>query len=114
MARTASFDGGAFFAALDTERQARRCAGKQVAEECDISASTLSHMSQGRLPDANGLVGAGGGPLRQERRRREQPKPMAVISSCLHADPHLTEEAAVAIDLMVRAVDRSMASQRQD
>ena len=39
---------------------------------------------------------------------------MAVISSCLHADPHLTEEAAVAIDQMVRAAYRSMTSQREN
>ena len=56
MARTARFDSGAFFAALDAERQARQCTWKQVAEECGISASTLSRMSQGRHPDVNGLA----------------------------------------------------------
>ena len=72
MTRTASFDGGAFFAALDAERQERRCTSKQVAEECSISASTLSRLSQGKHPDVNGLealaglVGAGSGSLRQE------------------------------------------------
>ena len=45
-----------FFAALDAERQARRCTWKQVAEECGISASTLSRMSQGKHPDVNGLA----------------------------------------------------------
>ena len=41
MAKTASFDGGAFFAALDGERQARHCTWKQAGEECGISALHL-------------------------------------------------------------------------
>ena len=119
MARTASFDGAAFFAALDAERQARRCTWRQVAEECGISASTLSRMAQGRLPDVNGLAAlAAWSGLEVDRFVKSavarEPRPMAVISSCIHADPHLTEEAAVAIDQMVRAAYRSMASQRED
>ena len=120
MARTARFDGDAFFAALDAERQARRCSWRQVAEECGISASTLSRMSQGKHPDVNGLaalVAWSGLEVDRFVKRavtRQEPKPMAVISSCLHADPHLSEEAAVAIDQMVRAAYRSMASQRED
>ena len=71
MAKTARFDGGAFFAALDAERQARQCTWKQVAEECGISASTLSRMSQGKHPrrersrSVSGVVRAGCGQVRQ-------------------------------------------------
>lgn len=120
MARTASFDGEAFYAALDAERQDRQCTWRQVAEECGISASTLTRMAQGRLPDVNGLAAlAAWSRLEVDRFvksavAKKEPKPMAVISSCLHADPHLTEEAAVAIDQMVRTAYRSMASQRTD
>ena len=118
MAKTARFDGGAFFAALDAERQARQCTWKQVAEECGISASTLSRMSQGKHPDVNGLAalaawsGLDCGQVRQERRssRRIEPEPLAVISSCLRSDPRLNEEAAVALDQMVKAAYRSMRS----
>ena len=56
MARTVRFDGGAFFAALDAERQARHCIWKQIVEERGISAHTSSRMSQGKHPDANGLA----------------------------------------------------------
>ncbi len=59
MRRAASFDGGAFFAVLDAERQARRLTWRQVAAECGISASTLSSMSQNRLLDVNGMAGLG-------------------------------------------------------
>ena len=117
MARTASFDGDAFFAALDAERQARRCSWKQVAEECGISASTLTRMSQGKRPDVDGLAAlvAWSG-LEVDRFVRnaplkEEPEPLAVISSCLHSDPRLNEEAAVALDQMVKAAYGSMASQ---
>ena len=34
-----------------------------------------------------------------------------MISSCLHSDPRLNEEAAVALDQMVKAAYRSMANQ---
>ena len=117
MARTARFDGGAFFAALDTERQARQCTWKQVAEECGISASTLTRMAQGRHPDVNGLAAlATWSGLDVNRFLRspsawEEPEPLAVISSCLHSDPRLNEQAAVALDQMVKAAYRSMTSQ---
>ena len=117
MARTASFDGGAFFAALDAERQARQCTWKQVAEECGISASTLSRMAQGKRPDVDGLAAmvAWSG-LEMDRfvrssSAKEGPEPLAVISSCLHSDPRLNEEAAVALDQMVKAAYRSMTIQ---
>ena len=117
MARTARFDDGAFFADLDAERQARQCTWKQVAEECGISASTLSRMSQGRHPDVNGLAAlAAWSGLDMDRfvrsaATKEEPEPLAVISSCLHSDPRLNEEAAVALDQMVKAAYRSMTSQ---
>ena len=117
MVRTASFDGGAFFAALDTERQARQCTWKQVAEECGISASTLTRMAQGRHPDVNGLAAlATWSGLDVNRFLRnpsawKEPEPLAVISSCLHSDPRLNERAAVALDQMVKAAYRSMTSQ---
>ena len=117
MARTARFDGVAFFAALDAERQARRFSWRQVVEECGISASTLSRMAQGKHPDVNGLAAlAAWSGLEVDRFVRsaggkEEPEPLAVISSCLHSDPRLNEESAVALDQLVRAAYRSMVHQ---
>ena len=45
MLKRARFDGDAFYAALDEERQARQCTWKRVAEESGISASTLTRIS---------------------------------------------------------------------
>ena len=116
MVKTARFDGGAFFAALDAEKQARHCTWKQVAEECGISASTLSRMSQGKHPDVNGLAAlAAWSGLEVDRSIRasstkKEPEPLAVISSCLYSDPRLNEEAATALDQMVKAAYRSVSS----
>ena len=116
MAKTARFHGDAFFAALDAERQARQCTWKQVAEECGISASTLSRMSQGKRPDVDSLAalsawsGLDVDRFVKGRASKKEPEPLAVISSCLRSDPRLTEEAAAALDQMVKAAYRSMSS----
>lgn len=52
----AKFDLNAFFAALDAERQARRFTWKKVAEEAEMSASTLTRISQGKRPDVDTLA----------------------------------------------------------
>ena len=54
---------------------------------------TLSRMAQGRLPDVNGLAAlAAWSGLEVDRFvrssvARQEPRPIAVISSCLHAAP---------------------------
>ena len=45
-----------------------------------------------------------GGPSKNET------EPLVVISSCLRSDPRLNEEAATALDQMVKAAYRSMRS----
>ena len=116
MVKRARFYGDAFFAALDGERQARRCTWKRVAQESGISASTLTRISQGKRPDVDSLAALSawsglevdrfvkGGPSKAE------PEPLAVISSCLRSDPRLNEDAATALDQIVKAAYRSMSS----
>ena len=41
---------------------------------------------------------------------REEPEPLAVISSCLHSDLRLNDEVAAALDQMVKAAYGSMTS----
>ena len=114
MVKRARFDGDAFYAALDGERQARQCTWRRVAEESGVSASTLTRISQGKRPDVDSLAALSawsglevdrfvrGGPPKNE------PEPLAVISSCLRSDPRLNEEAATALDQMVKAAYKSM------
>jgi transcriptional regulator with XRE-family HTH domain len=49
------FDAQAFYAALDTERVARKKTWRQVANEARVSASTLTRMGQGKRPDVDSL-----------------------------------------------------------
>ena len=116
MTKRATFDGDAFYAALDGERQARQYTWKRVAEESGVSASTLTRISQGKRPDVNGLAAlAAWSGLDIDRfvrsaAAKEEPEPLAVISSCLRSDPRLNEDAAIALDQMVKAAYRSMTS----
>ena len=54
--RRGRFEADAFYAALDAERRDRRYTWKQVAEESQVSASTLTRMAQGRRPDVDSLA----------------------------------------------------------
>ncbi len=112
--KRARFDGDAFYAALDGERQARHYTWKRVAEESGVSASTLTRFSQGKRPDVDGLasLSAWSG-LDVDRFFRcgdakKEPEPLALISSYLRSDPRLNVDTAIAIDQMVKAAYRSM------
>ena len=114
MAKRVSFDGDAFYAALDGERQARRYTWRQVAEESGVSASTLTRISQGKRPDVDGLAalsvwsGLEVDSFFRGRDFKKQPEPLALISSCLRTDPRLNEDTAIVLDHMVKAAYRSM------
>ena len=114
MEKKARFDGNAFYAALDGERQARQYTWRLVAKESGVSASTLTRIAQGKRPDVDSLaaLSAWSG-LDVDRfvkgsSFKKEPEPLAVISSCLRSDPRLNEEAAAALDQMVKAAYRSM------
>ena len=114
MEKKARFDGNAFYAALDGERQARQCTWRGVAKESGVSASTLTRIAQGKRPDVDSLAalsawsGLDVGRFVRSDTFKNQPEPLAVISSCLRSDPRLNEEAAAALDQMVKAAYRSM------
>ena len=105
------FDGEAFFAALDAQRIGQGLTWRQVAKQCGVSASTLTRMSQGKLPDAQGLAALAAWAgldtakfLRGEDiPRPSQPEPLAMISTYLRSDPNLSLEGAVALDELIKA-----------
>jgi len=104
------WDAGAFFSALDAQRISKGVTWRQVAAESGVAASTLTRMAQGRRPDVDSLAAlvAWSG-LRQENYIRSvnaslpEPEPLAMISTLLRADKHLTAEGATALDELVRA-----------
>ncbi len=114
MVKRARFDCDAFYAALDGERQARKCTWKQVATESGVSASTLTRISQGKRPDVDGLAalsawsGLDVDRFVRGRDSKKEPEPLALISSYLRSDPRLNQDTAIAIDEMVKAAYRSM------
>ena len=54
--RERSFDNDAFYAALDSAREARGLTWKQLASEAGVSASTLTRIGQGRRPDVDSFA----------------------------------------------------------
>lgn len=109
MTRRGSFDADAFYAALDSVRQVKRANWKQVAAEAGVSASTLTRMAQGRRPDVDGLAAlAAWSSLDTDNfiRRsepRETAEPLAMISTYLRSDRNLSEEAAIALEELIKA-----------
>lgn len=105
----AYFDGAAFYAALDGQRRSKQLTWKQVAEATGVSASTLTRMAQGRRPDVDGLAAlsrwAGLDPadyVRDGDEQPGQPEPMAMISTYLRSDPHLSDDDAQALEDIIR------------
>jgi transcriptional regulator with XRE-family HTH domain len=106
----ASFEVSRFYAALDAERLARRLNWKDVSAASGVSASTLSRLSQGKRPDVDSLATLTawlGMPVDQFMGRRAMAfgsaSPLTQISSILRDDPELNEDAAAALDEMIKA-----------
>ena len=103
------FDAEAFYSALDAERRSRKQTWKRVAEEAQVSASTLTRMAQGRRPDVDSLAalvawsGLSADTFVRGEQGRPEPGSLAMISTYLKSDPHLTPEAADALDELVKA-----------
>ena len=82
---------------------------ERVAEESGISASTLTRISQGKRPDVDSLAALSSWSALDVDRfvkgglSKKEPEPLAVTSSYLRSDPRLNEEAAAALDQMVKA-----------
>lgn len=110
MASRGSFDAAGFYAAVDAVRRARNFNWRQVAAEASVSASTLTRMAQGRRPDVDSLAAlAAWGDLspdafvRAKKAEAFTTEPLAMISTYLRSDPHLSPEAAIAIEEVLKA-----------
>jgi transcriptional regulator with XRE-family HTH domain len=105
-----TFDASAFFSALDAQRASRRLTWKDVAAQSGVSASTLTRMAQGRRPDVDSLAALATWSgliaddyIRANETEKNQPEPLAMISTHLRADKNLSEEGAIAIEEVVKA-----------
>ena len=108
------FDSQGFYDALDATRRSRNLNWKQVAAQSGVSASTLTRMAQGRRPDVDGLAalaswsGLKADDFVRSDSHQSEPEPLAMISTYLKSDPHLTPEAADALDQLVKATYERM------
>jgi len=113
------FDVEAFYAALDSQRMSRKKTWKQVAEESGVSASTLTRIAQRRRPDVDSLAAllAWSGLkidffIKHERDEQTKPDSLAQITAYLRADPHLTAQAAEAIEAIIKAAYEKLRKDR--
>jgi len=109
------FDAAAFCAALDGQRQAKGMTWKQVAAASGVSASTLTRMAQGRRPDVDGLAKLlawsglkAGDFIRSDQDPKRKPETLAMISTYLRADPHLSKKNAETLEELVRVTYRRL------
>ncbi|MFN3857309.1 MAG: helix-turn-helix domain-containing protein [Caulobacter sp.] len=104
----AQFDGRAFFSALDAQRQSRKLTWKKVAEEADVSASTLTRISQGRRPDVDSLAclcswaGIAADQFMRPTTKRGEAETLTSITAHLRADPKLSEEGVAALEALLK------------
>lgn len=104
-----SFDGVAFFAALDGVREARTLNWKQVAQGAGVSPSTLTRLAQGKRPDVDSLaalvdwagLSADDFVVRVHGETRDEP--LAMISTYLRADKSLSPRVAEALEDVLQA-----------
>jgi transcriptional regulator with XRE-family HTH domain len=117
--QASSFDLPGFYAALDAERLARRLNWKDVSAASGVSASTLTRLSQGKRPDVDSLAALTawlGMPVDRFMGRRAMAfgsaSPLTQISSILRDDPDLNEDAAAALDEMIKATYARLRSKK--
>jgi transcriptional regulator with XRE-family HTH domain len=101
----------ALVAALDAQRKARGLSWRQVAKEAAVSASTLTRMQQGKLPDVNTFgalvqwlhIPAERFMVQGQRVHKKSPDPMAVASTLLRGKREVSPRAARALEELVQA-----------
>jgi transcriptional regulator with XRE-family HTH domain len=105
------FDAEAFYAALDSQREAKGLTWKEVGAETGVNPSTLTRMSQQKFPDAKGLaallawsgLNANDFMRGPAAGRRSEPETLAKVTAVLRADKSLSKESAVAIEQIFKA-----------
>ena len=113
--RKKGFDAEAFYNALAQVVQARKVSWRRVARETGVSSAALTHMAQGRGPDAAGLAAlsawAGLNPADfvetliervEKRTMKPRSESLTAISSLLRADPDLHPEEVEALEQIIR------------
>lgn len=102
------FDVEGFYRALDSTRQSRGHSWRVVAHEAGISPSTLTRMAQGKRPDVDSLAkltvwsGLKTDDFVRSNKAKPEVEPIAMVSTLLRSDKHLSEDSAAALDELVK------------
>jgi transcriptional regulator with XRE-family HTH domain len=102
------FDGEGFYAALDSQRQARKITWKTVAKESGVSASTLTRIAQGRRPDVDSMAalldwsGLKADDFIRRSDNDRDSEPLAQITVLLRADKHLSPQGVSAMEALIK------------
>jgi transcriptional regulator with XRE-family HTH domain len=103
------FRNEAFYHALDGHRQAKQLTWKSVAEQAEVSASTLTRIAQGKRPDVDTLAalckwsGLSADDFMRTHDDVAKPEPLGQIMALLRADKNIAPEGAAAIEVMIKA-----------
>ena len=112
MPQRMNFDFFRFYKALSATVTARNTNWKTVSEQTGVSQSTLSRMSKGRKPDAASLTAlsawSGINPIDFTTTPKNNPEPVAMISRLLRADPNLDDDAADALEAIIKTAYDSL------
>ena len=112
MPQRMNFDFFRFYKALSATVTARNTNWKAVSEQTGVSQSTLSRMSKGRKPDAASLTAlsawSGINPIDFTTAPKNNPEPVAMISRLLRADPNLDDDAADALEAIIKTAYDSL------
>lgn len=108
----ATFDAGAFYSALDAQRQVKELKWKDVAREADVSSSTLTRLGQGRRPDVDSLAAlcAWSGLNADDYltgEKKGSSERLAAVSTLLRSDKNLSSQSAEALDTLIKTAYES-------
>ncbi len=111
----AQFDVDAFYEALDNVRKDGKLTWKKVADNAEISASTLTRMAQGKRPDVDSMAAlAAWSNLKVDNyivghnKEKVAKNSIEEVSALFRADPSLEPNAAAAIEAIVRAAHEKL------
>jgi transcriptional regulator with XRE-family HTH domain len=114
------FDSEGFYAALDAHRQAIGITWKKVAEEADVSPSTLTRMGQGKRPDIDTLAALAswsGIDVKTFYLRADslttKPETIAEVTALLRADRNLGKEGSAVMERMIISLYEEMRKRRE-
>lgn len=99
-------------AALNAQREARGISWRKVAQEAEVSPSSLTRMQQGKLPDVNtfaalthwlNMPGEDFLKSDDDENARPGPHPLALASSLLRGKREMSVDAVKALDELMNA-----------